>query len=475
MTRIKPYNKYKPSGIPWLGQIPEHWEKWKMSRGAKNIASGTTPSSSNKDYYENGTINWLNTGDFNDGILFSCKKKVTQKAIKENKALKLFPKGTLSIAMYGATIGKVCIIQFDATTNQACCNIEEGSVFYNKFLMYWFIGHKPQIVNLSYGGGQPNISQDVIKSLIVPCPSRAEQIAIANFLDYKTAKIDRFIRKKKQLIKLLNEQKAAIINDAVTKGLNPQAKMKPSGIEWLGNIPEHWEVKKLKYVVSLNDETLGEKTNPDYELRYIDIGNVSESGVIAEIVTYKFKDAPSRAKRIVKEGDVIISTVRTYLKAITQISADCENLIVSTGFAVLRPNHKIYSDFLNFTVRANYFIQKVCSESFGVSYPAINASELITLQIAFPSISEQIAIVAHIEKETVTINKAIATIEKEIALVKEYRTALIAEAVTGKIDVRGYQIPEETNAIEYQELEEEELELKMVAEEETEYETEELE
>ncbi len=440
MNNLKPYSKYKPSGIAWLGDIPEHWEKWKISRGAKKIGSGTTPSSGNKDFYENGSINWLNTGDFNDGLLYKCKKKVTQKAIQENSALKIFPNGTLSIAMYGATIGKVCIIQFDATTNQACCNIEEGNIFSNKFLMYWFIGHKPHIVNLSYGGGQPNISQDVIKSLFVPCPVKSEQIQIANFLDYKTAKIDRFIRKKKQLIKLLNEQKAAIINDAVTKGLDPSVKRKPSGIEWLGDIPAHWEVRKLKYVVSLNDETLNEKTNQDYELRYIDIGNVDESGKVAEIVNYKFKDAPSRAKRIVKEGDVIISTVRTYLKAITQISNDCENLIVSTGFAVLRPKSKINSHFLNFVVRSNYFIQKVCAESFGVSYPAINASELVEFNIAFPNPPEQVAIVSHIEKETAIINKTIATIEKEIALVQEYRTALIAEAVTGKIDVRHYEL-----------------------------------
>ena len=134
MENIKPYNKYKSSGIAWLGDIPEHWERWKISRGVKNIGSGTTPSSGNKDFYENGTINWLNTGDFNNGILFKCKKKVTSKALQENSSLKLFPKGTLSIAMYGATIGKVCIIQFDATTNQACCNIVEGKFLIINFL-----------------------------------------------------------------------------------------------------------------------------------------------------------------------------------------------------------------------------------------------------------------------------------------------------------------------------------------------------
>ena len=470
MENIKPYNKYKPSGIAWLGDIPEHWERWKISRGVKNIGSGTTPSSGNKDFYENGTINWLNTGDFNNGILFKCKKKVTSKALQENSSLKLFPKGTLSIAMYGATIGKVCIIQFDATTNQACCNIVEGKIFDNKFLMYWFIGHKPHIVNLSYGGGQPNISQDVIKSLFVPCPIKSEQTAIANFLDYKTAKIDRFIRKKKQLIKLLNEQKAGIINHAVTRGLDPDAKLKDSGIEWLGDIPEHWGVKPLRNLVSLNDETLSEKTSPDYEIRYIDIGNVNSDGVVAEIVNYKFKDAPSRAKRIVKNGDVIISTVRTYLKAITQIKNDTDNLIVSTGFAVLRPRKLIISDFLNFAVRSNYFIETICSNSYGVSYPAINASQIMHFKIALPTENEQTEIVAYIEKETSQLNQLIQTIEKEIALTQEYRTALIAEAVTGKIDVRAFVIPTVSQQEElYEEIVEE---LDMVAEDTESYENE---
>ncbi len=113
MKHDKPYPAYKNSSIAWIGEVPDHWRNWKISRGAKLIGSGTTPNSGNRYYYENGTINWLNTGDFNDGILQFCKKKVTPLAIEENSALKIFPKGTLSIAMYGATIGKVCIVDFE--------------------------------------------------------------------------------------------------------------------------------------------------------------------------------------------------------------------------------------------------------------------------------------------------------------------------------------------------------------------------
>lgn len=279
----------------------------------------------------------------------------------------------------------------------------------------------------------------------LPLPPIKEQNKIVDYLQFKLNKVDRFIRKKKQLIKLLNEQKAAIINQAVTKGLNPNAKTKPSGIEWLGDIPISWEVKPLKYYVSYNDETLSNSTDKDYNLKYIDIGNVNSDGVINEIVEYKFQDAPSRARRIVKNGDVIISTVRTYLKAIAKIEDD-EFIIVSTGFAVLRPKSNIDSDFLNVVVRANYFIEDVCANSFGVSYPAINASELVTLKLAVPTkIEEQKQIVHHIETETTKIEKTITTIEKEIILVEEYKTALIAEAVTGKIDVRDFEIKEVTN------------------------------
>jgi len=297
-------------------------------------------------------------------------------------------------------------------------------------------------------------------------PPKEEQTAIARFLDYKLAKINRFIQKKKQLIKLLNEQKAAIINQAVTKGLDPNAKMKDSGIEWLGEIPEHWAVKPIKYFVTCNDESLTDKTDKDYQLRYIDIGNVDSDGNVSEIVSYKFKDAPSRARRIVKSGDIIVSTVRTYLKAIMHIKGDTENLIVSTGFAVLRPRKNVFSEFLNYAIRANYFIGKVVSESNGVSYPAINSTELITLKIAIPLIDEQKKIVQFIDSETEIINTTISKIEKELALTEEYKTALIAEAVTGKIDVRGYEVPEISEEETYEEIEEE---ISMAAEDEETY------
>lgn len=160
-------------------------------------------------------------------------------------------------------------------------------------------------------------------------------------------------------------------------------KYKPSGVEWLGDVPEHWEVKRLKYQVSINDDTLPETTNPEYEMLYVDISSVDPTQGIIQKEQLFFENAPSRARRIVKNGDTIVSTVRTYLRAISPVIEPEENLVVSTGFAVIRPL-KMDKDYLSAAIRAPYFIEEVVSRSVGVSYPAINASEIGLISIPLP-------------------------------------------------------------------------------------------
>ncbi len=219
---MKKYDSYKDSEIEWIGDVPSHWESWKISHAFNRIGSGTTPESGNPIYHENGTINWLNTGDLNEGILDSCSKKITPKALDDYSSLKLFPTGSLVMAMYGATIGKTAILNFETTTNQACCVFCDSSIIDLKFLQYWFIGNKEQIINLAIGGGQPNISQNILKDIRVWCPDYSEQGSLTHFLDHKTTQIDHLIAKKEQFIQLLEEERVAVINQAVTKGLDQQ-------------------------------------------------------------------------------------------------------------------------------------------------------------------------------------------------------------------------------------------------------------
>ncbi len=206
-------------------------------------------------------------------------------------------------------------------------------------------------------------------------------------------------------------------------------KYKPSGVEWLGDVPEHWEVKRLKYLASINDDTLPETTPADFEFEYVDISSVNAVEGITSTERVVFEDAPSRARRKVRDGDIIVSTVRTYLRAITPIKRPPENLVVSTGFAVVRPR-KVESDFLGYALRESSFVESVVSRSVGVSYPAVNASEVGVIPVPLPPITEQRAIAAFLDRETGKIDRLVAKKRELIERLQEKRTALIARTVT---------------------------------------------
>ena len=201
-------------------------------------------------------------------------------------------------------------------------------------------------------------------------------------------------------------------------------------MEWLGQVPEHWEVKPLKYAATHNDEALDEGFPADSEIAYIDISGVDAVTGIAPPEIIQFGEAPSRARRRVKDGDVIVSTVRTYLRAIARIQHPPENLIVSTGFAVVRPMDNSHPGFVGFLMSAGFFIENVIARSTGVSYPAINASELVRIEIPLPPLAEQTAIADFLDRETAKIDGLIAEQERLIELLKEKRQAVISLAVT---------------------------------------------
>ena len=205
---------------------------------------------------------------------------------------------------------------------------------------------------------------------------------------------------------------------------------KPSGVEWLGEVPEHWQVKPLKTITSINDEVLPESLSPDYEIEYVDIGSVSLANGIEKTEAVPFGDAPSRARRIPRDGDVLVSTVRTYLKAIAPVVNPPSNLVASTGFAVVRPRHELEPEFLKYALQEEHFIQQVISRSTGVSYPAINASDVAKISLNLPGSSEQLAIAAFLSHETAKIDALIAEQQRLIELLQEKRQAVISHAVT---------------------------------------------
>ena len=399
-----------------------------------SVASGATPASGNREFWD-GDIRWVTPADLSERISYwleDSRRKITP-AGYESSGTTMVPAHSIVLSKR-APIGQLAVLKRPACSNQGCFLLTPKNEADTRFYYYWLSCEVGHLQALGCGSTFMELSIDDLKSIRIPNPSLRCQRAIADCLDRETTRLDALVAEKERLIELLQEKRTALISHAVTKGLNPDVPLKDSGVEWLGEVPVHWEVKRLKYLATINDEALPETADPGMEIAYVDIGNVDSIRGITDVEELVFEEAPSRARRLVRQGDVIISTVRTYLRAIAQVEATDANLIVSTGFAVIRPR-QMDNGFVAYTVKAPYFVERVVAHSVGVSYPAINASELACLDIALPPLPEQRAIATFLDRETAKIDALVAKIREGIDHLKERRTALIAEAVTGQINV----------------------------------------
>ena len=215
---------------------------------------------------------------------------------------------------------------------------------------------------------------------------------------------------------------------------HPYPAYKSSGVEWLGHIPAHWEVRRLKDWVTINRSVLPETTDPDFVFQYIDIGSVSTGVLTKKPQKMRFAASPSRARRIVREGDTIISTVRTYLKAVWFAQETHDNLICSTGFAVLTPDERAVPKFVSYLVQSHPFIEQVTANSVGMAYPAIAESRLGSFHLPLPPLPEQEAIARYLDYVERRIRRYIDAKQKLVGLLEELKQATIYEAVTRGLD-----------------------------------------
>ena len=434
------YPKYKPSGVEWLGDVPEHWDVWKLAHAFSLIASGTTPKTDTREYYDDGDIPWINTGDLNDGELEDCGKRITARALADHSSLKLYPSGSLLIAMYGATIGKLAMLRFPATVNQACCVFAGASPIVSKFMFYWFLGLRQQILSLATGGGQPNVSQDILRTLRVGCPDYDEQTKIASFLDRETSKIDALVGEQRRLIELLKEKRQAVISHAVTKGLNPHAPLKPSGIEWLGDVPEHWEVKPMRMIANV---VRGASPRPAGDPLYfggdavpwVTVAEITKDNLVdlTETETFLTEEGARNSKLFLK-GTVIYSNSGATLGVpkILRIDACANDGVV----AFEQLSREVHPQFLyHYLASITDAIREKVKQGSG--QPNLNTDIVKALRFGLPPMDEQERIVGHIAELTDQFHALTAEAERGIELLQERRTALISAAVTGQIDVRG--------------------------------------
>ena len=439
LVKMHRHESYRDSGVDWIGEIPSEWNVKKVTHLFKNIGSGTTPSSGNASFY-NGSIPWLQTGDLNDGIVCSTSKSISEKALKLHSALKIYKKGSLVIAMYGATIGKACIVDLDTTTNQACCVIESSSKQNTKFYFYVFLGVKGHILSMAYGGGQPNISQDLIRGLRLPNPHILEQTAIANFLNQKTAQIDEAITIKERQIELLKERKQIIIQKAVTQGLNPNVPMKDSGLEWIGKVPEHWGVKKLRYLGKTQN---GISAGAEYfgsGYPFVSYGDVYNSVVLPSTVNGLANSSEQdQIQYSIKEGDVLFTRTSETVDEIGFASTCFKSIDKATfaGFLIrFRPSSTLLIKEFSRYYFSSQLMRKYFVKEMNLVIRASLSQELLkNLPVLLPSIGEQLEIFNYLEEQSRKFESLIDIQKSQIEKLKEYKTTLINSAVTGKIKV----------------------------------------
>lgn len=423
------YEKYKDSGVDWIGEIPEGWfqEPFSSVFSLKSVINNKNEELLSV-YLDKGVIRFSDVGE-----------KRTNVTSEDLSKYQLVEEGDFVLNNQQAWRGSVGVSFYRGIVSPAYIVLAIKNNFDFRFLNYLlrnrsFVTHY-LLCSKGVGTIQRNLYWPQLKRVYLIFPSLEEQQTIANFLDDKTAKIDQTIAIKQKEIELLKERRQILIQKAVTKGLDDTVKLKDSGVEWIGEIPEHWEVRKLKQVCKININSLDERTNPNYEFEYIDIGSVAYENGIINRESFLFKNAPSRARRIAKEGDTIVSTVRTYLKAIDFVDKSKSNYIFSTGFAVLEPNNDVYPKYLFSFIKSDAFTEQVSVNSKGMSYPAINSTELGAQKVLFIPYEEQIHIVSYLEVIEEKIAKAILLKQQEIEKLKEYKTVLIDQVVTGKVRV----------------------------------------
>ena len=454
--KYQTYPEYKDSGVEWIGEIPTDWDMWKITHACPYVASGTTPKSDGSNYYD-GTNLWVTTGELREGVILDTTKKVTDKALYDLPTLRIHPKGSVVIAMYGATIGRLGILGNNATTNQACCVMPPSDIINNKYLFYWLYSTRQEIINLSSGGGQPNVNQEKISSLKVSAPTYKYQVEIANFLDHETAKIDTLIDKQQQLIKLLKEKRQAVISHAVTKGLNSNAPMRDSGVEWLGEVPAHW-IKKIK-LLNLSESNRGSFVNGPFGSDLL-ADELRDEGVpvvyIRDIkrLGYKRKSTvcvtPAKAEQLnvckVTSGDVIISKVGDPPgDACIYPEGEADAIITQDVIRIRVDRSVVNPEYLVMLLNSDFGQMVMNDISVEGTRKRVSLGDFKATKFVIPSLNDQDNIVDYVHKQCKNMDTLISKSENAVRLIRERRTALISAAVTGKIDVRDWVAPEPSN------------------------------
>lgn len=418
---MEKYDKYKNSGVEWLGEIPEHWEVLRIKHLFKEInersfdGSEDLLSVSQYTGVTNKSERLEEGGMLTNASTLEGYKKVSKDDLVSNIML--------------AWNGSLGFSSFNGITSPAYSIYRIKTKDINRYFHYLL---RTELYKSEYKRNSSGVIESRlrlytddffrIESILPPIE---EQTAIAHFLDDKTAKIDQAIAIKQKQIELLKERRQILIHKAVTRGLNPNVKLKDSGVEWIGEIPEHWEVKRLKYVANLVSDKMLSKGNA---LSYIGMENI-------ESWTGNYISTDTETEGLAnyfKQGDILFGKLRPYL---AKVFLAKEEGICTTEFLVYRNNNEVFNWYLHLLMLSFEFIKLIDSSTYGSKMPRANSDFIGNQLIPIPPKNEQTEIAEFIETATTKIATTISLKEQEIEKLKEYKMSLIDGVVTGKVRV----------------------------------------
>ena len=443
VIKYQQYTEYKNSGVEWLEEVPQHWALVPCRAVVDHIVEKNS---------NNALDNYLSLMANIGVIRYEDKGDIGNKKPDDLSKCKIVRRGQLVINSMNYAIGSYGMSPYDGICSPVYIVLQtKKDIFLERFALRIFENTPFQKYLATFGNGilehRAAINWEDIKNKYVPLPTLDEQKNILDFLDHETSKIDSLIEKQQQLIELLKEKRQAVISHAVTKGLNPDVAMKDSGVEWLGEVPEHWGATKIKYVAELTPKK-SELSNSDSRLcTFIPMEKLKLGSLV--------KDEEKQISEVIggytyfKDGDLLLAKVTPCFENKNMVVAnDLKNGIGfgSSEIYVLRTNSKVNTQFLYYRLQEDQFIELATGAMTGAGGLKRVPSEFLNnFEFALPPLSEQITIKEYLDqyliKNECLMNKA----QSAIQLMKERRTALISAAVTGKIDVRNWQNPNNNN------------------------------
>ncbi|EGR2849353.1 TPA: restriction endonuclease subunit S [Vibrio cholerae] len=435
MGKYQAYPEYKNSGIEWLGEIPTHWKVNSVKR-LTDFQVGWTPSTGKDENFVGENL-WANISDLKSKYLDDTAKRISDIAA-QTASMDITPKGSL-LYSFKLSVGAVSFANKDMYTNEAIASFLSTSKLPLSYLYYSLPIFVIENAATNIYGAKI-LNQELIKNAKLIEPTYFEAEKIANFLDHETAKIDSLIAKQEKLIELLKEKRQAVISHAVTKGLNPDAPMKDSGVEWLGEVPEHWIHSTLKHYSDVIDCKHITAEFFDDGIPLASIGEVKGWSVNLQTAKYTNEEYYTEligGGRKPQVGDIIYSRNATVGEAAI-VRDGLPPFAMGQDVCLIRLNQKLHPEFAMYILHSGLISQQLELAMVGSTFKRINVDNIRNFLLAIPPYQEQKAITEELERLTSKYDSLISNAESAIDLMKERKTALISAAVTGKIDVRHF-------------------------------------